>query len=79
MRWDRLTLTAFGGIAGLLLGVALLLEDERSLFAPVVAMVGGFAALVMANHERLRLRVDALEKRLAQRKWRERAEVRSDR
>jgi hypothetical protein len=35
-------------------------------------MVGGFAALVMASHERLRLRVDALEKRLAQRKWHER-------
>jgi uncharacterized membrane protein YfcA len=79
MRWDRLTLTALGGIAGLLLGIALLLEDERSLFAPVFAMVGGFAALVMANHERLKLRVDALEKRLAQREWRERAEVRWDR
>jgi hypothetical protein len=79
MRRDRLTLTALGGIAGLLLGIALLLEDERSLFARVVAMVGGFAALVMANHERLKPRVDALEKRLAQRDWRERAEVRSDR
>jgi hypothetical protein len=41
-------------------------------------MVGGFAALVMANHERLRFRVDAPEKRLVQREWRERAEVRSD-
>jgi hypothetical protein len=61
------------------LGIALLFEDERSLFAPVVVMVGGFAALIMANHERLRLRVDALEKRLAQREWREGAEVRSDR
>jgi hypothetical protein len=35
-------------------------------------MVGGFSALVMANHERLKLQVDALEKRLAQREWRER-------
>jgi hypothetical protein len=68
-----------GQSAGLLLGIALLLENERSLFAPVFAMVDGIAALVMANHERPRLRVDALEKRLAQREWRERAEVRWDR
>jgi hypothetical protein len=74
MRWDRLTLTALGGIAALLLGMALLLEDELPLFAPVVAMVGGIAAVAMANHERLKLHVDALEKRLAQREWRERAE-----
>jgi hypothetical protein len=67
MRWDRLTLTALGGIAALLLGIVPLLEDERPLFAPVFAMVGGFAVLVIANHDRLRLRVDALEKRLAQR------------
>jgi len=33
----------------------------------------------MANDEGLRLRVDALERRLAQRKWREHAKVRSDR
>jgi hypothetical protein len=38
-------------------------------------MVGGLAALAMADHERLRLRVDTLEKRLAQRDWRERAEA----
>jgi hypothetical protein len=36
-------------------------------------MVGGIAALVMGNHERLKLRVDALEQRLAEREWRERA------
>ena len=29
-------------------------------------MVGGLAAAAIANHERLRLRVDALEQRLAQ-------------
>jgi hypothetical protein len=79
MRWDRLTLTPLGGIAALLLGMALLLEDELPLFAPVVAMVGGIAAVAMANHERLKLRVDALEKRLAQREWRERAEGQCDR
>ena len=74
MRWDRLTFTALGGVAAFLIGIALLLGDERSLFAPVFGMVGGIATLAMANHERLRLRVDALEKRLAQREWRERAE-----
>jgi hypothetical protein len=67
MRWDRLTFTALGGIAALLAGIALLVADERAPFAPVFVMLGGIAALVMANHERLRLRVDALERRLAQR------------
>lgn len=50
----------------------MLLEDARSLFAPVIGMVGGIAARAVANHERLKLRMDALEKRLAQREWRER-------
>jgi hypothetical protein len=74
MRWDRLTFTALGGVAAFLVGIALLLGDERPLFAPVVGMVGGIGALAMANHERLKLRVDALEKRVAQREWRDRAE-----
>jgi hypothetical protein len=74
MRWYRLTLTALGGIAALLMGIALLLQDERELFAPVFGMIGGIAAVAMANHERLRLRVEALEKRLAQHEWRERAQ-----
>lgn len=75
MRWDRLTFTALGGIAAFLIGIGLLLEDARSLFPPVFGMVGGIGALAMANHERLKLRVDALETRLAQREWRERAEM----
>jgi hypothetical protein len=50
-----------------------LLEDARPLFAPVIGMVGGgIAALALASHERLKLRMDALEQRLAQREWRER-------
>jgi hypothetical protein len=73
MRWDRLTFTALGGIAALLTGIALLLANERALFAPVFVTVGGIAAHVMANHERLRLRVEALEQRLAQREWQERS------
>jgi hypothetical protein len=35
-------------------------------------MVGGIGAMALANHQRLKLRMDALEKRLAQREWRER-------
>jgi hypothetical protein len=79
MRWDRLTLTALGGIAALLMGIALLIEDERPLFAPVLGMIGGIAAVAMADHERLKRRVDALEKRLEQREWRELAEAQWDR
>jgi hypothetical protein len=78
MRWDRLTFTALGGVAAFLVGIGLLLGDERPLFAPVFGMVGGIGALAMANHERLKLRVDVLEKRLGQREWRERAETRWD-
>ena len=33
-------------------------------------MVGGTAALALANHERLKLRIEALGKRLAQAEWR---------
>jgi hypothetical protein len=69
MRLDRLTFTALGGIAAFLIGTALLLEDGRALFAPVFGMVGGIAAVASANHERLRERVEALEKRLAQQEW----------
>jgi hypothetical protein len=72
MRWDHLTLTAFGGIATLVIGAVMLLEDARPLFAPVLGMVSGIAALALANHERLKLRMDVLEKRLAQPEWRER-------
>ena len=57
-------------------------ERGRRLVAAAEAFAagyGGIAAVAMANHERLRLRVDALEKRLAQREWRERAETQWDR
>ena len=63
-------LYALGGIAVFLIGTALLLEDGRALFAPVFGIVGGIAAVASANHERLRERVEALEKRLAQQEWR---------
>ena len=62
MRWDRHTLTAIGG--------AMLLADASAVFAPVIGMVGGIAAMTLTNHERLKLRIEALEKRLAQVEWR---------
>ena len=67
MRWDRHSLTAFGGIAALAIGSALA-RGRTSAVRPVI----GIAALALANHERLKLRMDALEQRLAQREWRER-------
>jgi hypothetical protein len=68
MRWDRHGLTAFGGVAALAIGGAMMLEDANAAFVPVISMVGGIAALALANHERLKLRMSALE----QREWRER-------
>jgi hypothetical protein len=69
MRWDRQSLTAFGGIAALAVGGAMLLEDASAVFVPVIGMVGGVAAMALANHERLKQRIEALEKRLAQVEW----------
>ncbi len=70
MRWDRYSLTAFGAIAALLIGAAMLLEDNSAFFVPVLGMLAGVAVMALANHERLKLRVDALEKMLAQSEWR---------
>jgi hypothetical protein len=72
MRWDRHTLTAFGGIAALIAGGAMLFAEASASFVPVVGMVAGIAAVALANHERLKQRIDALEKRLAQAEWRRR-------
>jgi hypothetical protein len=63
-------LTAFGGIAALVIGAAMLLADGSAVFVPVTGMVGGIAAMALANHERLKQRIEALEKRLAQAEWR---------
>ena len=70
MRWDRQSLMAFGGIAALAVGAAMLLADASAVFAPVTGMVGGIAAMALANHERLTRRIAPLEKRLAQAEWR---------
>jgi hypothetical protein len=64
------TLTAFGGIAALVIGGALLVVDAGAAFVPVIGMVAGVAAIPLANHERLKQRIEVLEKRLAQAEWR---------
>ena len=61
---------AFGGIAALVIGGAMLLADASAVFVPVIGMVGGIAAMALANHERLKLRIEALETRLVQAEWR---------
>jgi hypothetical protein len=48
----------------------LLLEDASAVFVPVIGMVGGIAAMALANHERLKQRIEALETRLTQAEWR---------
>jgi hypothetical protein len=66
MRWDRHSLMAFGGIAVLMAGAAMLLAEASAAFAPVIGMVAGIAAMALANHERLKQRIEALERRLEQ-------------
>jgi hypothetical protein len=61
MHWDRHTFTAFAGIAALLIGWALLLEDAVS-FVPETAMIGGIAAIALAGLERLKQRVEIVER-----------------
>jgi ribulose-5-phosphate 4-epimerase/fuculose-1-phosphate aldolase len=66
MRWHRHGLTAVGGVAALAIGRAMLLEMQaRRSFR--YQHGGRHAALALANHERFKLRMDALE----QREWRE--------
>jgi len=70
MRWDRHSVMAFCGIAALVIGAAMLLTEANAAFVPVLGMVAGVAAMALANHERLKQRIEALEKRLAQAEWR---------
>ena len=70
MRWDRHSVMAFCGIAALVIGAEMLVADASAVFVPVIGMVGGIAAMALANHERLKQRIEALEKRLAPVEWR---------
>jgi hypothetical protein len=71
MHWDMLTTKAMCGLAALFAGGALLLADAPALFVPVISMVVGVGAVALANHERLKLRIGALEQRVAQAEWRD--------
>jgi hypothetical protein len=64
------TATALCGVVLLVIGGAMLLEDAGAAFAPVVGMFGGIAGISLASRERLKKRIDALEKRIAQAEWR---------
>ena len=61
---------ALAGIAALIIGGGLLLEDASAIFVSVIGMVGGNAVMALANHERLKQRIEVLEKRLVQAEWR---------
>jgi hypothetical protein len=75
MFWDKYTMQVFGGLAAMLIGEAWLLQDAGSLLIPVGAMVVGVWAMSLGNREQLKLRIAALEKRLAQAEWRNRGNV----
>jgi hypothetical protein len=72
MRWDEHTTMAFGGLAVLIIGSVMLFEESSASFVPVLGMVTGVAALALANHERLKLRIAELETRIARAEWRQR-------
>jgi hypothetical protein len=57
MRWDRHSWTAFAGIAALVIGGVMPFAEASSAFTPVIGMVGGIAAVALANHEQLKLRI----------------------
>jgi hypothetical protein len=71
MRWDIHTTRAICGLAALLVSGALLLGDAPGLLVPVIGMVVGIAAVARASHDRLKLRIIALEQRIAQAEWRD--------
>jgi hypothetical protein len=70
MRWDMHTVAALCGLAVLVIGGAMLLEDARAAFVPVTGMIAGVAGITLASRERLKQGIDALEKRIAQAEWR---------
>src|SRR5215831_7769489 len=62
MRWDRHTLTAFCGIAALLISSAMLFEDGAASLGPIGAMAAGVAAIALAGLDRLKQRIATLER-----------------
>src|ERR1700720_4754219 len=64
MQRDRQTLMAFGGIAAILVGSAMLLEDAAGSLGPITAIIGGIAALALSGLDRLKERVTTFERQL---------------
>ena len=64
MQRDRQTLTAFGGIAAILIGSAMLLDDAAVTCGPITAIIGGIAASALAGLDRLKQRVATSERHL---------------
>src|SRR6516162_7357726 len=54
-------------VAALVIGGAMLLADASTMFVAVIGTVGGIAAMARASHERLKQRIEVLEKRLGRR------------
>jgi hypothetical protein len=65
MHWDGLTLKAFAGATAVAVSAILLLAGGGGPVLPMVGMAAGFAAMIGASLERLKLRVAALESHLA--------------
>ena len=61
MQRDRQTLTAFGGIAAIFVGSAMLLEDAALTYGPITAIIGGIAAIALAALDRLKQRAATFE------------------
>jgi hypothetical protein len=61
MEWDGVTLKAFAGIAVVLVSGALLLAGVGPII-PTMGLVAGVAVMLGASLDRLKLRVEALEK-----------------
>src|ERR1700730_10950856 len=62
MQRDKQTLTAVGGIAAILIGSAMQVQDAAVSFGPIAAIIGGVAAIALAGLDQLRRRVATLER-----------------
>ena len=62
MQWDGVTLKAFAGAVAVIISGVVLLAGVRPV-APMMGVVAGVAAMLGASVERVKLRVEALEKK----------------
>jgi hypothetical protein len=61
MQWDGMTLKAFAGVVAVVISGVLLLAGVGPV-VPMMGVVAGVVAMLGASLERLKLRVEALEK-----------------